>query len=1697
MISLPSLSNIDIEVDTELEKAYFGEQARSLFNDKILTVSDKLKRDNLPSKTKRPKTAQPTYSREKVTKKRLSNHELTSFHSIETRDTEILDQNVKQKDDKSRKLEKNISDNRLYKSDTCKSTFGRDLQDKLPTVGLPLLNLNRPSTAKISAKYPPSHSQSSNDLSDCIQRKRDGNIMNRPRSALSSTLPNPTLSSPSNPKFQLHETISFENVKSRNELRCPSGKIRSATMTPSSGNIATAIYDATNGDNRSVSSSQLSPQPSPITASNKQSRFSTSLSEIDEKLLSRSVANLCKSESHDEKFLSKSVANLSKSESHEISPIFTPVYSSCTSEDSHEEIPLTPRSRFIASCMREGLNPRANMILRKHRNGTLNLSHYSIGDKIAKILAESLMDLPGIQCVDLSDNGLTDISMVSCIQAMSKIPNLLEINLSSNTIGSGASKAISEYLSMDSCPLQRLLLSNANIDDYECEQFMIQLKNNYTLTEIDMSSNLIGSAEQLNVVQPDFITGGEAIADVIRSNTKLKILKLGWNMIRLHSAVDLASSLAQNKYLVYLDLSCNSLGREGGETLGNAILSNLTLETLILLNNGIESRACFTICMGIIENFALRKVSLDGNPIGVQGAKALMSIPMAVGDRVRVSCANCNIAIKDPNSWYDMSNPCGEYKLDLSNSYDRAVSFAVLRLAAGHQRTSVTDVSYNNVALNLTQVMSPHVPNDIHNKAGENQLNSLKMIKNRLCDEDYATGLFTKINNDKLNGMDLEELAEAMFEIGFRYTLYECSQLHYEFDLDTSGFIEIDEFLHLLHRRHLEVTTRMRNLTGQLILVDDIVLRNRYLPPLSGFLNIKVFDAVAPKSLFKVMSALEKEHVFAVAKNSGHLTAMMGHAVENTILALSEANQLYETMHKDSLKTSSLLMKLLPLLDNPADTRKVLLFVTNGDRTQMSTLKQAIGLALRPLCGQYDGYYRLNLGLESSQICLKKLMEFNEIQRLREVQLSRLGGPGRIGDTSQKGNWSCFRNEVLNSKEPIIISSKTTLNNLPKRGVLEFDFMSSFRPDQEELFNVLNAKRLFMILEKCNSMAETDRHEAFRYLHKCRENCNRIVKGNGATNIESSESRALEIGHAMHDFYTNLHIRKESTDQNVVAEVVKTDYMLDKDREHNVNKEQTTIKSTKKAKKGSKNPKNLKKNKSKTSQEFTDPKIVLPSNDDAKMMNNDDNKDDEINGNLSSTGDSSNAPPPNSNFRNSRNGSMKAKKVSDVSAELMLLKASLIEQCVPFLDNETTMKASDIFVDDYRYKYLPKPADNWMGSSRRRKAVFTIYSDFPDLVLPLSINVDPLNMDPIPSPPSELEGIDSTTKDSTPLTLQNAAKLVIENKNNAKSPKRPSDVHRFDGLTEDLNKFLTSDVIGSSPKAARLLSYLEETLSQVWMKCRYLSFIVSRFQEYGSVNKTEYFGSYRVDLIVSTFARILDLHNFELVLQQLTSREAGCLICRVGWLKLYNPMKPEGAYVLNIGRQWEERQVAKILCALEVHEPGANWISHEFRWEHDSATVPGWQLTQPWLTDEGMVNRGILNVRYYSGEGRGLYQCQAHVQYRKSLTYMVLVDELLAVEDYEIDSLDNDIKIQYVEKNLAYKRKLAYTFKRDSLPKLGFKVGSEKSEKSLNTDTDSVEFCNINREDEREGEEFLFENSKQWLEYFYPFKRKIKHDEGD
>jgi len=59
-----------------------------------------------------------------------------------------------------------------------------------------------------------------------------------------------------------------------------------------------------------------------------------------------------------------------------------------------------------------------------------------------------------------------------------------------------------------------------------------------------------------------------------------------------------------------------------------------------------------------------------------------------------------------------------------------------------------------------------------------------------------------------------------------------------------------------------------------------------------------------------------------------------------------------------------------------------------------------------------------------------------------------------------------------------------------------------------------------------------------------------------------------------------------------------------------------------------------------------------------------------------------------------------------------------------------------------------------------------------------------------------------------------------------------------------------------------------------------------------------------------------------------------------GWLHIYNPMKPEGAYELDLGRR-EERVIVKTLAQLATAEPGDNLPEVSFRWEREMDPMPG------------------------------------------------------------------------------------------------------------------------------------------------------------
>ena len=183
---------------------------------------------------------------------------------------------------------------------------------------------------------------------------------------------------------------------------------------------------------------------------------------------------------------------------------------------------------------------------------------------------------------------MTDKSLCKIINSIITIATLTDLDLSENIIDGQAALALAKFLGSSYCKLQRLIMKSANIDDDECSMFVVALKKNQSLKELDMSCNLLGVSENLNSVKPALITGSEALADLLESNTCLVAsLHLSWNMIRLDGAVTFATSIGVNAFLTHLDVSYNSLGEAGGEALGKALFTNKTLKTLFLDHNGL------------------------------------------------------------------------------------------------------------------------------------------------------------------------------------------------------------------------------------------------------------------------------------------------------------------------------------------------------------------------------------------------------------------------------------------------------------------------------------------------------------------------------------------------------------------------------------------------------------------------------------------------------------------------------------------------------------------------------------------------------------------------------------------------------------------------------------------------------------------------------------------------------------------------------------------------------------------------------------------------------------------------------------------------------------------------------------------------------------------------------------------------------
>ncbi|CAM9528230.1 unnamed protein product, partial [Sphacelaria rigidula] len=77
------------------------------------------------------------------------------------------------------------------------------------------------------------------------------------------------------------------------------------------------------------------------------------------------------------------------------------------------------------------------------------------------------------------------------------------------------------------------------------------------------------------------------------------------------------------------------------------------------------------------------------------------------------------------------------------------------------------------------------------------------------------------------------------------------------------------------------------------------------------------------------------------------------------------------------------------------------------------------------------------------------------------------------------------------------------------------------------------------------------------------------------------------------------------------------------------------------------------------------------------------------------------------------------------------------------------------------------------------------------------------------------------------------------------------------------------------------------------------------------------------------FDRIVDIENIDLLLQEFTQAEEDEFLWRIGPLNIYNPLKPDRLYDLDLTHRDEREQ---LLARLAAEEPGENFVDEQYSW---------------------------------------------------------------------------------------------------------------------------------------------------------------------
>jgi hypothetical protein len=199
--------------------------------------------------------------------------------------------------------------------------------------------------------------------------------------------------------------------------------------------------------------------------------------------------------------------------------------------------------------------------------------------------------------------------LIETINAMSGLPNLLDLWLSGNKIRKGGCVALGELLKNPECNILSLDLS-FNLFDDECIGILVDgFVERDTLKSLSISNQQRLTAAGWKILS-NFLSG---------SKCKLEKLILHQTNVAEDSATFLGYSLAMNETLKCLDFCHNDISSTGWRGISNCLAPTSTISELNLDESNIDDEAAFVLFSALAINATLKTLVLFSRHITSAG----------------------------------------------------------------------------------------------------------------------------------------------------------------------------------------------------------------------------------------------------------------------------------------------------------------------------------------------------------------------------------------------------------------------------------------------------------------------------------------------------------------------------------------------------------------------------------------------------------------------------------------------------------------------------------------------------------------------------------------------------------------------------------------------------------------------------------------------------------------------------------------------------------------------------------------------------------------------------------------------------------------------------------------------------------------------------------------------------------------------